>query len=259
MQKPAGLPSNANFWARYQANGHSAEELAHLVTADPSPLVRLEAVRSLEGLHAVQYADCFASALEDQEMIVRRAAIKALVSLRCPLSTHVRVLATRLDDEFWPVRLWASKGLGTVGDVAQPFAGKLANVAMLDEHMAVREEAAKAWGNLGDAAVPHVERLCQQLVDCAFEERERGCIALAHALSAPDITMRQVVANGFSMLIDRADQKVVNNIKQHNNSGKVEACEREIVNAVSVALLHEDLFLRKEAIETLFDLATRTN
>merc|ERR1719433_1973208 len=99
------------------------------------------------------YAATFASALQDSEMLVRRDAAKVLAGIDDlqTLKPHADLLTECLEDEFWPVRLWACKGMAILGSAAAKgvCARKLATLSMEDAEPPVREMAAMALGCLG--------------------------------------------------------------------------------------------------------------
>jgi len=255
---------SGDFWTRYRtvrALGHAEESaaphalrLAELAVEDASSLVRHEAARALGalGADACPHAAALAAALGDEEMLVRRDAAKALAAMRpSALEPHVEELVGALGDEFWPVRLWASKALGTCGPAVASGAGlgELSTMALEDDEASVREMAAQALGCLGAEAVPHIQQMAEKLFSSDEDERKRASIALASALSAPELQARSVVASALQPLMWRAEGKTKDG--RENGQHRSDPEKKRAVAVLQIALQDEDWQTRLRAIAEL--------
>lgn len=124
--------------------------VAAAATRDPSPLVRVSAVRALQRLNAVGPNGELAQALADADEQVRLAALHA--STRVNVFRDIDQIVARLDDSSSAVRTRALEALGALraGDAVVAMIAKLdpANEAA----PSVRAAAAAALGELGDSS-----------------------------------------------------------------------------------------------------------
>jgi hypothetical protein len=124
--------------------------VAQAAVADPSPLVRLSAVRALLRLNSVGPGGELARALSDVDEKVRLSALHA--STRVNVFRAVDQVAARLDDTSPAVRTRALDALGSLRaqDAVVAIIAKLSTQTEPDA--SVRAAAAAALGEIGDPA-----------------------------------------------------------------------------------------------------------
>lgn len=99
---------------------HSLPDLAELVMSHPDPRVRYEAIPRLRARFSEdsQTLKILTSASQESNAMVRDAAVMALSGLRSPGAADV--IAARLQDEEFEVRLSAAQALALLGDLRAP-------------------------------------------------------------------------------------------------------------------------------------------
>ncbi len=123
--------------------------VARALVDDPSPSVRLSAVRALTRLNSAGPQGELAVGIADPDEAVRLAAIQA--STRINVFTDVDALAARIDDPSSTVRVSAIEALGALG-ARDAVVALIAKLSPDSESVAsVRAAAAAALGQLGDA------------------------------------------------------------------------------------------------------------
>jgi HEAT repeats len=126
-------------------------QVAQAVVDDPSPMVRLSAVRALQRLNSAGPNGELAVGLADPDEKVRIAAIHA--STRINAFNDIAELTARLDDRSSTVRTRAIEALGTL-HARDAVVGIAAKLSPANESFAsVRAAAAAALGEIGDGAV----------------------------------------------------------------------------------------------------------
>jgi hypothetical protein len=123
--------------------------VARAIVDDPSPLVRLSAVRALQRLNSAGPQGELTVAMADPDESVRLAAIQA--STRINVFIDVDALAARIDDSSSTVRVAAIDALGALGarDAVVALITRLSPAS--ESTASVRAAAAAALGQLGDA------------------------------------------------------------------------------------------------------------
>jgi HEAT repeat protein len=110
-------------WAaagRVAQAAHSLSDLTGLVTSHADPRVRYEAIPRLRARFPdeSQTLKVLTSASQESNAMVRDAAVMALSDLHGPAAADV--IAARLQDEDFEVRLSATHALASLGDVRAP-------------------------------------------------------------------------------------------------------------------------------------------
>lgn len=124
--------------------------VARAATADPSPLVRVSAVRALQRLNSVGPNGELAVALGDADEQVRLAALNA--STRVNVFRDVDQIVARLDDTSSAVRTRALEALGALR-ASDAVVAMIAKLAPSNEAVpSVRAAAAAALGEIGDSS-----------------------------------------------------------------------------------------------------------
>jgi hypothetical protein len=130
--------------------GGGVEHVANAIVADPSPLVRLGAVKALERLNSAGPNSELSVALADSDEQVRLAAVHA--ATRVNIFNDIAQLAARLDDSSSTVRSQALDALGAM-KAKDAVVAIVAKLSVSNESAAsVRAAAAAALGEIGDGA-----------------------------------------------------------------------------------------------------------
>ncbi len=127
-----------------------SRHLALAVVDDPSPLVRLSAVKGLQRMNSTGPNGELSVGLSDSDAKVRIAAIHA--STRVHGFNDIAALSARLDDDSSTVRTRAIEALGTL-KARDAVAGIVAKLSPANEAApSVRAAAAAALGQIGDGS-----------------------------------------------------------------------------------------------------------
>jgi len=148
-------------WARYGAvmalgNIANCRAIPALIRAlgDHSEYVRGEAARALAKISDVAAIPALIEALQkDDHRVVRREAAAALRTLGGQSPAVADALRSALDDEYWEVRVEATRALGRIDDdrSVEPLVKSLE-----DTSYTVRTSAEFALANLGNLALPRL-------------------------------------------------------------------------------------------------------
>jgi HEAT repeat protein len=156
-----------------KTNTTIAQRLSTLMRQDPSPFVRLEAVRSVEQYE--HFAPDLLAAVADSEMRVRQAATQVLANYRHP-STDAAI-RTRLKEDSWPeVRAQAAESLAAHSSSIETDRALIE--ALGDDAWLVRVAVADALGSRQSLASG--EALLERLDDS--KERVEVRVAAANSL-----------------------------------------------------------------------------
>ncbi|MEY2929449.1 MAG: hypothetical protein RL033_198, partial [Pseudomonadota bacterium] len=132
-------------------SGAGSRHLALAVIDDPSPLVRLSAVKALQRMNSAGPNGELTVGMSDSDEKVRIAAIHA--STRVHGFNDIAALSARLDDSSSAVRTRAIEALGTL-KARDAVVGIVAKLATANEATpSVRAAAAAALGQIGDGSV----------------------------------------------------------------------------------------------------------
>jgi HEAT repeat protein len=262
----AGNLADENFYVRYEAahflsmqrEEHVAkygQTLADMMQHDANRLVRHEAAKAVMGMgqaNKEKYLNAFSAALQDSEVLVRRDAAKALSEMGPAAKPCCSGLAQLLNDEYWPVRMWAARAMVHFREDAVPHANTLMRMAVKDEEITVREASAQVLGALGDQAAVVVKALGDRLVSCDNEEEVVNIEeALVIALGDPDLRARKQAMKGLDTLIMRAKENVSNTLNNSALAAETKAKEHHDVEMMDEHLVNEDWIKRRAAVHSL--------